>query len=705
MKLGVSRCIGLLLLTVTVWAEPVLIQPQNPAISGTSLSNLRVRSQSADGTEAVLTVDFMYDGLRGPTARLLPVITDKKQPNVSIWFGANPVTIGAGRGTISLKVKFFNDEPGAPPELTTDHVRVMMLSAGGNAVISQGIFSRTIKWGSPGAVPSPALAPEPRPADEARIKAGQEQRIAQERAKLEAEAKVREEARLKAEADEKARQDIEARRLAEEKSKADAEAKAREDARLKAVAEEKARQETEASLLAAERAKAEAETKAREEARVKAWRKKKRAKRRRVPQRLAEEKAKAEAEAKTEAEAKAREEARLKAVAEEKARQEAVARQLAEEKAKADAEAKASEEERLKAEAQEKARQEAAARQLAEEKAKADADAKAREEARLKEEAQEKARQEAAAKQLAEEKAKADADAKAREETRVKAEADEKARQDAEAKRLAEEKASAPAAVQSAAVSKAAFVISSRNKSKVTNIDVVNRNMDRTEMTIAVEYQYASDDGPVRMGVDFASTSEPGISDYFSSPAVDIGKGSRNFVMLPVKLNVAAARDGKRSTVPTDKVWVYVADSSGQKRYIFQGTMMLVWHVPGATQADAQSAAQFGGGNTLEIDSLKQNDLFSGYVSVNYNLRTGKGRLRLRIFDSANPATASWFASDEVTIKSGPGVELVKIAVPKDASSPDVFNADTVEIQMLDTKGETLATVRKQLPMSWAKPK
>src|SRR5271154_4458100 len=151
MKLGVSRCIGLLLLAASVCAEPILVQPQNPAITGTGLSNLRLRNLSADGTEAILTVDFMYDGLRGPTARLLPVITDKKQPNVSTWFGANPVTISAGHGTISLKVKFFNDEPGVPPELTTDHVHVMMMSDGGNAVISQGIFSRTIKWGSPNA--------------------------------------------------------------------------------------------------------------------------------------------------------------------------------------------------------------------------------------------------------------------------------------------------------------------------------------------------------------------------------------------------------------------------------------------------------------------------------------------------------------------------------------------------------------------------
>jgi hypothetical protein len=207
------------------------------------------------------------------------------------------------------------------------------------------------------------------------------------------------------------------------------------------------------------------------------------------------------------------------------------------------------------------------------------------------------------------------------------------------------------------------------------------------------------------MGVDVESTAEPGVSDYFSCPAMDIGKSSRNFVMFPVKLNVAAAQGVKRPTLPTDKVWIYLADASGLKSYIFQGTMMLVWHIPGGGQEGATALAQSGEGNTLEIESFKQNDLFSGYVTVKYNLRAAEGRLRLRVLDSANPATASWFASEDIPVKSGPGLELVKIAVRNRATSPDVFNADTVEIQMLDAKGTVLTSLRKQSPMSWAKPK
>ena len=59
------------------------------------------------------------------------------------------MTIPTGHGTISIKVKFFNDEPGAPKELTTDRVRIMMLTDSGGSVIAQNIFSRAIKVGQP----------------------------------------------------------------------------------------------------------------------------------------------------------------------------------------------------------------------------------------------------------------------------------------------------------------------------------------------------------------------------------------------------------------------------------------------------------------------------------------------------------------------------------------------------------------------------
>ena len=219
-------------------------------------------------------------------------------------------------------------------------------------------------------------------------------------------------------------------------------------------------------------------------------------------------------------------------------------------------------------------------------------------------------------------------------------------------------------------------------------------------MTVAVEYQYNKEDAMPKLGVDLASTDEPLAADCFTCVPVDIGKGSRNFVMLPVKLNAAAAQNFKQSTLPTDKVWIYLLDDSGQKSYIFQGTMLLNWHVPGAAPAPAASP-----GNTLEIDNFKQNDYFSGYIIVKYNLAIPSGKLRLRIQDSSDPAVAGYFASDDIPVKEGPGQQLVKIGVPKESKSPDVFSADTIVVQLLSDKNAVLATFKRQTPMSWAKPK
>jgi membrane protein involved in colicin uptake len=805
------RYIGLLVvyLGATTLPAQILIQPPNQSFGGSDVRNLRVLKQSEDGSEVTFAVDFNFDGIGGASARLLPLIIDKKQPKVSSWFGADPVTISPGHGTISLKVKFFNDEPGVPKELTTDRVRILMLSDNGNSVISQNNFSRTIKWGN-------ANAPETAPAMDAKAQAqvaADEKRVEEEKAQIERETKARQEARLKAEQDrlaaeakakareearikaeqdrlaaeakaeaeadakarEEARVKAEQEKLAAEaQAKADAEAKALEEARLKAEQErlaaeakakalEQARLQAEQERLAAEaRAKAEAEAKAQEAARIQA-----------EQERLA-----AVAQAKADAEAKAREEARIKAeqerlAAEAKAKSEAEAKALEQARikaeqerlaalaqAKTDAEAKAleqarikAEQERLAAEAKAKADAEAKAREearikaeqdrlAAEAKAKAEAEAKAREEARIKAErdrlaaeakakaeAEAKAREEAHIKAeqvrlAADAKAKAEAEAKAREEARIKAEqerlaAEAKAKADAEAKAREEARIKAEqdrvAAVAAAeaqrkadlaksahAPRKGVFALATNTRTKVTNVDVVNRNIDRTQMTIGVEYQFSKADGKPRMGVDFASTDEPSATDYFVSPVADLGRSSRNFVMFEVKLRPEATAAFHQATLPTDKIWVYLTDDSGEKTYIFQGTMILLWHLPGAKAAPVAVATPR---NTLQLESFKQNDLFSGYVTVKYNILAEHGRLRLRIYDSANPGTADWFFSDDVSVKSGPGMQLVRVAVPPEAKSPDVFKADTIELLLLDQKGQTLADLKTATEMSWAKPK
>src|SRR5688572_27225279 len=229
-------------------AQPVLIQPNDPfgqrAPVVMGAENLRVSQQNADGTEALLTLDYTYDGFAGPVALILPVIGKRGQQGVGAWFGSDPVTVGSGRGTISVKVRYFNDEPGVPAMFTSDQVQIFILNRQGTARLFVVPFLKTIKWGSASARPAPvpaALVISAVDTGQAR-RLAEEKRIAEEKAR--AEALAREEARKKAEAE------------AKEKIRLAAEAKAREEARLKADAEQK--RLAEERRIAEEKAKTEA---------------------------------------------------------------------------------------------------------------------------------------------------------------------------------------------------------------------------------------------------------------------------------------------------------------------------------------------------------------------------------------------------------------------------------------------------------------
>src|SRR5205085_6271041 len=115
----------------------------------------------------------------------------------------------------------------------------------------------------------------------------------------------------------------------------------------------------------------------------------------------------------------------------------------------------------------------------------------------------------------------------------------EQAKAEAAAKQAAEEKLVAEAASAAAtapAGTGPSLDITPGVKSKVTNVDVVNRSIDRTQMTIGVEYDYSKDDAGAKasMGVDVLRQSEPGTADFFKAPTVEVGKSRRNFVLFPV---------------------------------------------------------------------------------------------------------------------------------------------------------------------------
>ena len=519
MKSLVHAVVWLLVLQLSgflsLLAQPILIQPNDPfgrAPVGSGIENLRVSQQSADGTEALLTMDYTYDGFSGPIALLLPVIGKRGERGVAAWFGADPITVGRGRGTVSIKVKYFNDEPGVPPMFTSDQVQIMILNQSATVRLFAVPFLKNIKWGSASAKPG-----------------------VQPRSSVPA-----------------------------------------------------------VSIIDAERAKT-----------------------------IAAEKAKAEEQARMEAEA--REKARLMA--------------------------------------------EAAAQRLAEEKRAVEH--KALGEAKAREQLEERARQEALA----------------------------QAKAELEAKKLAEEKQAEALAASTAAPSKEK---APAMKTKITNVDVVNRSMDRTQMTFGVEFEYKDQLSEPFVGVDVLRQADPQASRYFLSRPVALGKSRRNFALFPVKFQPPSGL-ADAGSFSTDKVVVYLQEKQSARRYnIFPATMLLMWRAAGSG-VPPQSALN---GNSVEMVDFKQNDASHGYLSIKYHLLEGRGELRAKVYDASNPESANFFETTRPEVKPGRGLQLIEVRVPADSKSPaDILSADTIEIELLDEKGTVLAKVTKNAAMVWSKPK
>ena len=682
------------------WFSGILsaqVQPFDTLRPGTSISNVRVGNQSRDGTEATLIMDVSYDGSRGSTAVLIPKFEKKGQKEVSSWFGADPVTIGQGKGTISIKAKYFNDEPGVPTQLTTDTIRVLVLNDSRSAILSGSTVLKTIKWGSAQGTPKV----QPASTTTSGIDPSSEQTRAQEalrqaaaaEAKAQAELLEREKARVAAEAEakrlesEKLKAEAEARRLGELKASQEAAARQRELERQQAEADARAQEK----LRIDAETKARAEAAAREQARLKAEAETIRLAQ---EQKKAEEKARLEAETKEKqrlaAEAKKRDEERLKSLEE--------ARRLAEERKKAEAleleAAQLRENARLKAAAE--------AKKKADEEAQAKAEAARREEARLKAEAE--------VSRLAEEQKQAALKANAEREARRRAE--DKARQEEQAKARAEEAAKAaafpniPTASQPAPLAGAdPMAVTAGAKSKVTNVDVVNRSVDRTQMTIGVEFEYKDDLGPKPMlGVQVARSGDPKVSEYFHSQPAEIGKSRRNFALFPVKFQPPASESAQWPAFATDKVMVYLSESAGGRRLnLFPATMMLLWKAPGSTFNPATAAQN---PNHVQLEDFKQNDFFSAQLTVRYRLEDQAGKIRVNVVSAAHPTSSKWFEDTESAVKGGRGIQILKIGVsPTAAVATDVFKADAIVIELLDQSGKVVATERKESPMNWAKPK
>lgn len=770
-----------LALLFLVSAVPLLAQPvivgNDPfrVAGGNSIRNLRITEKSPDGSEVVLTMDYSYDGTSGATAYIVPVIQKKDDKGASAWFGANPQTVGRGRNIVSVRVRFFNDEPGVPAQIKTDAIRVMMLNSSRRSVITSAPFLTSIDWGNANVqkmavaeAPSTAKSKEQIAAEEeakkretARLQAESEARARQELEKrAQAEAKAKQEAKMKAEAEakrlaeEKNKAEAEAKRLAEERKLAEAKAKAdaamREQERLKAeadakkAAEEKAiadaKAKAEAMKREQERLKAEAEAKARAEADAKA--KAEAMVREAELKRLAEEKKKAEELAKAEAEAakrmKLEEEAKARAAAEAAAKKKAVEEAKRAAEIAAAAEAAAKEAARLKTEEEARIKEEqkrqadiAAKQKELEEKIAAvkariaeaeaeEAKAKALAEAAVKKaqaqaianEAEGKKAQEAA---MLADKQKQEAEARAKAEAEAAQIAAQKAKEEAEALAKAKDqiKKQAELAAKSAANASAVIEVPADIKSQVLNLDVVNRSMDRSEMTIGVEFEYNDKIGNKPMlGVAVAKTGTPEASEYFSADPMELKKSKKETVLVPVKFQPPSGKAGSFNNYATDRMLVYMADAGTAKQVnLFAATMFLVWRPPaaGAAPAAGTTAANVPAGNfsgSLEIDAVRQEDVYTGYVTVKYTLPAGNATLRVRLYPKGKPESAEWFKVDATKIKQGSGLELFKVSVdPEAKTSYDLINIDVIEAQLVNESGQILASKQMAQTMSWVKPK
>src|SRR5437868_770612 len=129
----------------------------NSSVSG--ISNLKVVDQAPDGTELTLNMDYAYDGIAGPTARIIAIIEKKGEKGIGGWFGCDPAVVSKGSGPVSLRIRYFNDEFGVPPQFTSDRGRILFLNNSGISVVSSTPFIKTIKWGNANAQPADKPAP------------------------------------------------------------------------------------------------------------------------------------------------------------------------------------------------------------------------------------------------------------------------------------------------------------------------------------------------------------------------------------------------------------------------------------------------------------------------------------------------------------------------------------------------------------------
>lgn len=232
-------------------------------------------------------------------------------------------------------------------------------------------------------------------------------------------------------------------------------------------------------------------------------------------------------------------------------------------------------------------------------------------------------------------------------------------------------------------------------ESRVTNVEVVNRSRDRSRVTLGIEFEIKDKFGfkPL-IGARMLSSDLEETGPVFASAPAPVEK-RKKFVLLPVTF--APSNEHDSLTMLTDRIEIFVTDESGEEHIPLETvTLPLTWRAPGFTEPSNVAG-------TIALQEFRQRNTHSGYATIKYYLPHGSGQLRVKVFDSSQPESASWFETSPVPVRSGRGLELVPVRIAGAGQYPggDV-SVDTVEVELLGDSGEVMGKVSRLTSINWS---
>jgi hypothetical protein len=114
----------------------------------TRFYNLRVLQQNEDRTVTDFAVDYYNAGSKERIVQMVAAVSKRGDDGSSKYFATEAVDLSQGRGITTFRVSFVSDEAGAPRGLTTDRLRLLVLSESGREIMASLPFMKEIRWGA-----------------------------------------------------------------------------------------------------------------------------------------------------------------------------------------------------------------------------------------------------------------------------------------------------------------------------------------------------------------------------------------------------------------------------------------------------------------------------------------------------------------------------------------------------------------------------